>query len=58
MTSLTFWLHMDQDYMWRWHCFDDNKAHLAFSDRCYFSYEEAVDAVLKAKKRMILAAAT
>ncbi len=25
MDSLNFWLHMDEQYMWRWYCFDANR---------------------------------
>lgn len=57
MHSLTFWLHMDELWMWRWHCFDANRRLLARSPDCYFSLEEVETAVEDAKRRMIQAVA-
>ncbi|MBB3694516.1 hypothetical protein FHY05_003166 [Sphingomonas sp. BK580] len=57
MDSLTFWLHMDSDFMWCWYCFDGNRTIMARSSRSYFSRDEAKAAVMAAKARMIQAAA-
>jgi len=57
MDSLTFWLRMDDGYMWRWYCFDANRIVVARSAEFYFSREEAEVAIKRAKARMIQAAA-
>ena len=57
MESLTFWLHMDEDYMWCWFCYDDRRTLVARSSQSFFSHDEAKAAVKAAKARMILAAA-
>jgi hypothetical protein len=57
MESLYFWLHMDENFMCRWCCFDNNRALLARSAESYFSRDEANAAIKAAKARMIQAAA-
>lgn len=57
MGTLTFWLHMDSDWMWCWFCFDENRTLLARSADWYFSLDEVKAAVAVAKARMIQAAA-
>ena len=48
---------MDQDYMWRWYCYDMNRTIVARSAKAYFSCDDAKAAIEAAKARMILAAA-
>lgn len=57
MDSLNFWLHMDESYMWRWYCYDANRALVARSAEVFFSCSEAEAAIKAAKARMIRAAA-
>lgn len=57
MNSLHFWLHMDEQFMWRWYCYDKNRTIVARSFTAYFSHEEADAAVKAGKARMIQAAA-
>jgi hypothetical protein len=57
MESLSFWLHMDSEFMWRWFCYDGNRTIVARSADCYFSCDEAKAAIIAAKARMIQAAA-
>jgi len=57
MESLCFWLHMDDEFMWRWYCFDDNRTLVARSAESYFSCDRAKAAIKAAKARMIQAAA-
>ena len=57
MESLCFWLHMDEAFMWRWYCFDDNRTLLARSADRYFSRDDANAAIKAAKAHMIQAAA-
>ncbi len=57
METLTFWLHMDEEYMWRWHCFDANRLLVARSAKSYFSCNEAKAAISAVKARMIQVAA-
>lgn len=57
MDSLNFWLHMDEELMWRWYCYDGNRVIVARSAEYYFSRNDALVAVSEAKARMILVAA-
>lgn len=57
MDSLNFWLHMDEELMWRWYRYDGNRVIVARSAEYYFSRKDALVAVSEAKARMILVAA-
>lgn len=41
MTHLTFWLHMNDQYMWRWFCSDPDGTLVAVSARSFFSLADA-----------------
>jgi hypothetical protein len=57
MDSLNFWLHMDNEFMWRWYCYNADRDIVARSAEWYFSCDEAKAAVQAAKARMIQVAA-
>lgn len=45
MGHLNFWLHMNDEYMWRWFCSDNSGAIQVMSARSFFRREEAVSAM-------------
>ena len=49
MPNLTFWLHMNDKYMWRWFCYDDAGQLFAISAQSFFDLAEAERAMKIAK---------
>lgn len=41
MTHLHFWLHMNDEYMWRWYCSDPNGDLVAISAQSFFKLADA-----------------
>jgi len=41
MPSLTFWLHMNDQYMWRWLCYDSAGQLFAISAQSFFDLADA-----------------
>lgn len=49
MGSLDFWLHMDEQYMWRWFCSRRNGELVAISADRFFELAEAENALKEAR---------
>lgn len=50
MTDLTFWLHMNDEYMWRWFCSDSQGTLIAISAQSFFHRADAVAALEMAQR--------
>ena len=49
MDHLTFWLHMNDEYMWRWFCSTSDGTVFAMSARSFFRLTDAEDALHSAQ---------
>jgi hypothetical protein len=45
MDRLSFWLHMNDEYMWQWFCCQSDGVTLAQSARSFFYRADAEDAL-------------
>lgn len=52
MTHPTFWLHMNDEYMWRWFCSDADGTLVAISARSFFHLADAERALKEARSGM------
>lgn len=49
MADATFWLHMNDEYMWRWFCSDSQGSLVAISAQSFFHRADAEAALEMAK---------
>jgi hypothetical protein len=52
MLRLNFWLHMNDEYMWRWFCTDDQGSLVAISAQSFFDLSNAERAMHVARECM------
>ncbi|MDO6415217.1 hypothetical protein Q4F19_12565 [Sphingomonas sp. BIUV-7] len=52
MAGFSFWLHMNDEYMWRWFCSDERGNMIAISAQSFFDLVDAERAVKTAKACM------
>ena len=52
MLRLNFWLHMNDEYMWRWFCSDYQGSLIAISAQSFFHRADA-EAALEIARRSI-----
>jgi len=45
MLRLNFWLHMNDEYMWKWFCTDDQGSLIAISAQSFFDLANAKEAM-------------
>lgn len=45
MAHLIFWLHMNDEYMWRWYCSDRSGNLIAISAQSFFRLADAKSAI-------------
>ena len=57
MEDLSFWLHMDAEFMWHWYCSDKNGKLVAISTQHFFDLAEAEAALAAFRHQMALPAA-